>query len=264
MSNYIAKLPQEERSGSAQDLNAFVRWFGTSTQMDSITAPDLERYQEQLKAEARKDADQRLQSLRAFLTEAKKQKWTPTNLAVEIKVKRTKKKETAESPKQTAENGSTATDHPRLTREGYDKLSKELEYLETVMRPKIALELKTAAADKDFRENAPYDVAKNHQGEVEARIRDLKSLLETGEVVDEPTNHDVADLGSKVTLFDMLEEEEIIYTLVGPGEIDPRHGKISIQSPVGRALTGVAVGDEVEVEVPAGTLRFKVQKIENR
>ncbi len=264
MSSYIAKLPQEERAGSAQDLNAFVRWFGTNTQMDSITAPDLERYQEQLKAEARKDADQRLQSLRAFLTEAKRQKWTPTNLAVEVKVKRTKKKEAAEPAKQPTENGSAAVERPRLTREGYEKLSQELEYLETVMRPKIALELRTAAADKDFRENAPYDVAKNHQGEVEARIRELKRLLETGEVVDEPANHDVVDLGSRVTLLDLLEEEEIIYTLVGPGEIDPRRGKISIQSPVGRALTGAAVGDEVEVEVPAGTLRFKVQRIENR
>jgi len=264
-SSFLADLPQEERSVNSLDLNSFVRWFGSHKQMDSIQAPDLERYQEQIKSEGRRDTDQKLQSLRAFFAEAKKQGWISTNLAVEIKVKRTiKKKGAAGLGKKGSHNYSVGNGGPRLTQEGYDKLSKELEYLETEMRPQISLELKTAAADKDFRENAPYDVAKNHQGEVEARIRELKRVLETGEVVGAPTSQEVADLGSKVTLFDMMEDEEIVYTLVGPGEIDPRHGKISIQSPVGKALTGAAVGNEVEVAVPAGTLRLKVQKIENR
>jgi len=151
----------------------------------------------------------------------------------------------------------------RMTREGRDKLAEELEHLETVIRPEIAHELKTAAADKDFRENAPYDVAKQHQGEVEARIRELKRIIETGEVVDVVYSH-VIDLGSKVALRDLTEDENIVYTLVGPGEIDPRHGKISIQSPVGRALSGKMVGDEVEVEVPAGTLRLRVERVDMR
>ncbi len=266
VASYLSNLIPTERSSYAQDLNAFARWFGAQRMVGSITPPDLERYQEQLMAEARTDAQQRLEALRAFLVEARKQRWIDSNLAVEIKLKRKKKKDEPEQAKAPApaapepvENGGI-----RLTREGYDKLAAELNYLETEMRPQIALELRTAAADKDFRENAPYDVAKQHQGEVEARIRELQRILQHGHVVQDTGPAHVADLGSKVTLIDLTEDEEIVYTLVGPGEIDPRHGKISIQSPVGRALTGRVVGDEVAVEVPAGTLRLKVQKVENR
>jgi transcription elongation factor GreA len=271
VAGFLSGLSQEERNGYAQDLNAFVRWFGPHRTVGSITPPDLERYQEQLMAEARTDAQKRLEALRAFLTEARKQRWTDRNLAVEIKLKRKREKPKAEPEAPEVQAQPTApTAEPaenggiRLTREGYEKLAAELNYLETEMRPKIAMELRRAAADKDFRENAPYDVAKQHQGEVEARIRELQRILQTGQVVDGTGPAHVADLGSKVTLLDLTEDEEIVYTLVGPGEIDPRHGKISIQSPVGRALTGKTTGDEVEVEVPAGTLRLRVQKVENR
>ncbi|MHB0870572.1 MAG: transcription elongation factor GreA [Chloroflexota bacterium] len=267
VASYLSGLTPELRNGYAQGLNAFVRWFGAQKDIGSITPPNLDRYQEQLTAEARPDAEQWLEALRAFLAEAKKQRWTATNLATEIKLRRKKKKEEEpEQPKapvqvepQPLENGAI-----RLTREGHDKLAAELNYLETEMRPKIAMELRTAAADKDFRENAPYDVAKHHQGEVEARIRELQRILRTGHVVEDTGPAHVADLGSRVTLLDVAEDEEIVYTLVGPGEIDPRNGKISIQSPVGKALTGKVIGDEVAVQVPAGTLRLRVQKVENR
>ncbi len=266
MAGYLSGLSPEERNSCAQSLNAFARWFGAHKGVNSITPPDLERYQEQLMAEARTDAEQRLEALRAFLMEARKRRWIDSNLAVEIKLKRKKKKEEPEQPKPATESEPAPAENGgiRLTREGHDKLAAELNYLETEMRPKIAQELRTAAADKDFRENAPYDVAKHHQGEVEARIRELQRILQTGQVVEDTGPSHVADLGSRVTLLDLAEDEEIVYTLVGPGEIDPRNGKISIQSPVGKALTGKVVGDDVEVEVPAGTLRLRVQKVENR
>lgn len=267
VASFLSSLSPEERNGYAQELNSFVRWFGPQRSVGEITPPALERYQEQLMAEARTDAQKRLEALRAFLVEARKQRWTDRNLAVEIKLKRKKKEPVEpqgsqpEAPKATeaTENGTI-----RLTREGYEKLLAELTYLENEMRPRIAAELRRAAADKDFRENAPYDVAKQHQGEVEARIRELQRILQTGQVVEDTGPAHVADLGSKVTLLDLTENEEIVYTLVGPGEIDPKHGKISIQSPVGKALTGKTVGDEVEVEVPAGILRLRVQRVENR
>ena len=263
--SYLAGLTQDERSSFAADLNAFARWFGPHRSLRSMAPPDLERYQEQLMAESRTGVSQRLEALRAFLVEARRQRWIDTNLAVTIKLKRKKGQEPPKAPNSNAvaaeatENGSL-----RLTREGYQKLAEELNYLETEMRPRIAQELRTAAADKDFRENAPYDVAKQHQGEVEARIRELKRILETGEVVEQAASSHIVDLGSRVTLRDLAEDEEIVYTLVGPGEIDPKQGKISIQSPVGKALAGKVVGDEVEVEVPAGTLRLRVEKIQNR
>ncbi len=260
ITSYLSSLAQEERNSCAADINTFARWFGLQRPIRSITPPDIERYQEQLAAESRTDVSQRLDSLRAFLVEARRRRWIDTNLAVNIKIKR---KKSTEQPK-AAPAEAVCDEQIRLTPEGFQKLSEELNYLETVMRPKIALELRTAAADKDFRENAPYDVAKQHQGEVEARIRELKRILETGQVVEESGPTHLIDLGSKVTLRDLDENEEIVYTLVGPGEIDPKHGKISIQSPVGKALTGKTVGDEVLVEVPAGTLRLRVEKVEDR
>ncbi len=252
--------PAQERASYAQELNAFVRWFGAHRTVGSIIPHDLERYQEQLASESRTDTTQRLEALRAFLFEARKQGWIDRNLAVEIKLK---KKKTAASAKGTSSRELQENGGVRLTREGYDKLARELQHLETEMRPKIAHELRTAAADKDFRENAPYDVAKQHQGEVEARIRQLKDILQTGQVV-EVERSSTIDLGSQVTLRDLSEDEEIVFTLVGPGEIDPRHGKISILSPVGKALAGRTVGDEVEVDVPAGKLRLRVEKVHAR
>lgn len=265
MATYLSGLATEVKAAAAQELNSFARWFGASRPIRSITPPDLDAYQEQLSAQARTDLPQRLEVLKGFFQEARRQGWTNGNLAVEIKLRKPKAAKAAKAPRVAA----PATDAPngdtlRLTREGYDKLAQELEYLETVMRPRIAQELKRAAADKDFRENAPYDVAKQHQGEVEARIRELKRILETGEVVEQAEHAHVIDLGSVVTLLDLEEGEEIIYTLVGPGEIDPRKGKISIQSPVGRALSGKTIGDEIEVEVPAGTLRLRVKKVDRR
>ncbi|MCL4533864.1 MAG: transcription elongation factor GreA [Bacteroidetes bacterium] len=267
VSGYLSGLTSEERTAAAPVLNNYARWFSVQRQLRSITPPELERYQEQLAAEARTDLSERLEALKAFLLEAKRQKWTDTNLAVEIKIKKSKaSSKTAKAPRapRRVVNLDTSNgDAIRMTREGRDKLAEELEHLETAVRSEIAHDLKTAAADKDFRENAPYDVAKQHQGEVEARIRELKRILETGEVVDVVHSH-IIDLGSKVTLLDLIEKESIIYTLVGPGEIDPRNGRISIQSPVGRALSGKMVGDEVDIEVPAGVLRLRVERVEMR
>ena len=255
VSAYIASLSTESREAVALDLNAFTRWFGPHRLISTLTVPDLDRYQEQL-AESRTDSSSRLEALRDFLKGAKKQGWTTTNLSTQVKVRR--KKNTA---------GKAAKDPTddaiRLTREGHEKLSEELRFLETNMRGQIANELKTAAADKDFRENAPYDVAKQHQGEVEARIRELQHILGTGQIV-EMGFDDKIDMGSTVTLLDLADDEIIVYTLVGPGQIDPRKGKISILSPVGKALAGHVAKDEVDVEVPAGKIRLRVEKVQNR
>jgi transcription elongation factor GreA len=258
---YLAGVPQEDRNVRAQDLNAFVRWFGSQRPVGSITPLDLERYQEQTEGESRTDSTSRLQSLRDFLTRAKREGWTERNLAVEVKLRR-KGSAQARGRKGLESRQGSDQDQIRMTRAGFEKLSRELEHLETNVRAQIAQDLQQAAADKDFKENSPYDAAKQHQGQVEARIRELKGILETGEVVDHRKT-DLIDLGSRVTLRDLEEDEEIDYLLVGPGEIDPRRGKISIQSPVGRALSGKTVGDEVEVEVPGGTVRMRVERVEH-
>jgi transcription elongation factor GreA len=149
----------------------------------------------------------------------------------------------------------------QLTQVGYDQLQSELTRLETVEQPAAREELQRAAADKDFRENAPYDAAKQHLGELQRRVNELRATLSNAEIVDETGSTERVGIGMTVVLKDLAEDEEVTYTLVGPGEIDARNGKISLQSPVGRALNDREVGDTVQVETPAGTARFRIESI---
>jgi len=146
-----------------------------------------------------------------------------------------------------------------------EALQKELEYLVTVKRPEIARILYEARLDKDIRENAPYDAAKHHQAEVEARIRYLERVLATARVVDPrsvETNGERATLGARVVLRDLTTGEELVYTLVGPTEANPLEWRLSVASPVGRAILDRRPGEEVEVEAPAGRVRFRIERIE--
>jgi transcription elongation factor GreA len=116
-----------------------------------------------------------------------------------------------------------------------------------------------AAADKDFRENAPYDAAKQHRAEIQRKIDEIKETLSRAAIVDQ-AGVDRATVGNVVVVRDLDEDEEFSYTLVGPGERGP--GKISVHSPVGKALVDHAVGDVVAVTVPAGVHRYRVERIE--
>ena len=149
-----------------------------------------------------------------------------------------------------------------LTREGRDRLMAELEQLKSVERPKISRAIAAARAHGDLSENAEYDAAKDQQGLLEARIRDLNDKLARSAVVDEyNVDTDAAVLGSVVRLRDINRDRQLTYTRVGEIEADFAAGRISVTSLVGKALIGKQEGDTVEVQVPAGTLRFEVLEI---
>lgn len=151
----------------------------------------------------------------------------------------------------------------RLTREGYEKLKAELEYLTGKKRREIAKDLEVARAFGDLKENAEYDAAKNAQALNEARAAELEEKLTRSEILDESQmDKDKILLGAKVTLKDLKFGDEIIYTIVAGEEADYDLGKISASSPIGKALIGHKVGDEVLIQVPAGTLNYEVLKIE--
>ena len=153
-------------------------------------------------------------------------------------------------------------DAVQMTREGYEALQAELKQLKG-RRPEIALALKEAMADKDFRENAPLDAARDRQAHVEARIRDLENQVRMAEVVERPgADATAAQIGSAVVLFDEKYKEEVRYTIVSPSEADPRKGRISAASPTGRALIGRSAGEQLEVETPGGLHKYKVIRIE--
>jgi len=149
-----------------------------------------------------------------------------------------------------------------LTREGRDRLMAELERLKAVERPKMSRAIAAARAHGDLSENAEYDAAKEQQALLEARIRELDDKLARSAVVDEyDVDTDAAVLGRIVRLRDIDRGRHLTYTLVGEIEADFGAGRISVTSPVGKTLIGKRAGDVIEVQVPAGTLRFEVLEV---
>ena len=149
-----------------------------------------------------------------------------------------------------------------LTRKGFQKLRDELERLKTVERRTIAKAIGEALLQGDISENAEYDAAKEKQAHTEARIAELESKLAAVRIIDDeniPT--DKVFIGATVTLEDMDTGAEEVYTLVSPEEANYDEGKISIYSPIGKALMGKQAGEEVTVDVPAGTLTYTVRAI---
>lgn len=149
-----------------------------------------------------------------------------------------------------------------LTQEGYNKLEEELEYLKAVKRKEVAERLKVAISFGDLSENAEYDEAKNEQAKLEEQILKLDEKLRKAVIIDESQiDLDIVTVGSIVKLHDFDFNEEIEYSIVGSAEADPFEGKISNESPVGKALLGARVGETVEVQVPDGVSKFKVLEI---
>lgn len=149
-----------------------------------------------------------------------------------------------------------------LTQEGYQKLEDELEILKTVRRREVADRIKVAISFGDISENAEYDEAKNEQAQVEERIIKLESMIRRAVIIDESKiDSNVVTIGSIVKVNDMDFEEEVEYIIVGSAEADPYEGKISNESPVGKALLGRTIGDIVDVQVPDGVAKFEILEI---
>ena len=147
-----------------------------------------------------------------------------------------------------------------LTAEGLKKLEDELENLRSVRRHEVAERIKVAIGYGDISENSEYDDAKNEQSFVEGRILELESQIRTAVVIQTTKSNHVA-MASTVRIRDEKTNEEETVTIVGSTEADPFEGKISNDSPVGRALLGTKAGDEVEVDTPAGVIKYKVLEI---
>lgn len=149
-----------------------------------------------------------------------------------------------------------------LTAEGLDRLENELDELKSVRRKEIAERIKQALEFGDISENAEYDQAKNEQAKLEERIARLETILRNAKLIDEDeiTTHEVS-VGSKVIVKDLEFDEEMEYTIVGSAEADPYSGRISNESPVGRALLGGKSGEIVDVQVPDGTIKYQIISI---
>ena len=254
-SRFLAKLSPGERETSQQEIYKFVRWYGWERPFAGLTAPEVANYAEQLSL-SDTDYTRKLELIRAFLIYAKKEGWSKPNLAAHLKAKKVK---TGTQP--LARQGLPET--IPLTKHGHAELEAELATLKS-KRPQLIEEMRRAAADKDFRENAPLAAAREQRGHLEGRIRELEETLKAATIINkEQKSTAKVSIGDILVLCDLASGEELRYMIVNPKEVDPTQGKISSASPLGKALIGRGEGEIVEIAAPVGKLRYQVKQVEH-
>ena len=161
---------------------------------------------------------------------------------------------------------SSNSNRYKMSQERLEELKKELNYMETVREKEVSEQIKEARSFGDLSENSEYDEAKTEQGKLYSRIAEYKDLIEHAEIVDNVDHNlpkDAVTLGSVVMVKDLDEDSEDKYEIVGSQEANPREGRISDDSPVGKGLIGHRAGDTVTIPVPAGEIRLEVLSVEN-
>ena len=150
-----------------------------------------------------------------------------------------------------------------MTVQGAEALRQELNELKTVARPKVIAAIAEARAHGDLKENAEYHAAREQQSFIEGRIKEIEAKLSNAQIIDVTTLNAGGKVvfGATVDVLDLETDEEHTYQIVGEDEADIRHGKISITSPIARALIGKMEGDEVEIEVPGGKREFEILEV---
>jgi len=252
-SRFLGVLPAGDLVVGQRAINQFVRWFGRERRMDGLTASEIANYAQRISS-SDTDYQRKLDIIKAFLWSARKEGWTGKNLSVHLRIKKTKTAGSSGRKKETIE----------ITREGYDAIKSELASLKK-QRPQVVEQIRRAAEDKDFRENAPLDAAKERLSYMEGRRIELEEALKSAQIIDENATvlHTVG-AGDCVLLVDLSSGEELRYTIVSPREVNPAKGKISNASPIGKAVIGKESGDTIEIEAPAGKLCYRIEKVERR
>ena len=253
LSRYLRTLKATSHRDDQQELNRFVQWCGRDRGAGELTPPEVGEYVESAGLWG-VDSAKQLKPVKGFLTYLKTQGLSNISLAPHLKASR---------PKKGARRAFfKSVERAELSPEGHRNLQSRLEMLKAE-RTKVVADIGRAMADKDFKENAPLDAAKERQGFIESGIRDLEGILAHAVVTKKqkgPGDRRVR-LGRKVTLKDTTSGKRVRYTLVDPRETDPVTGKISNASPVGKALLDRGIGDEVHITVPKGTLHYIIEKV---
>ncbi|UCE98390.1 MAG: transcription elongation factor GreA [Dehalococcoidia bacterium] len=250
---FLGSLPSEESNISQQAINQFVRWFGRERQLNSIAADEIAKYAQRMPSSVA-NYDKKLEAAKAFLVYCRKEEWLKKNLAVHIKIK----KEKPSLKKKIEKKGISIP----LTKAGYDLMAKELLELKN-QKPSIIEEIRRAAEDKDFRENAPLHAARERLGHLEGRIQELEGTLKMANIIGEKAEvtHRIST-GDSVVLVDKNSGETMRYTLVSSKEANVAAGKVSDASPIGKAIIGKKITDIIEIEAPSGKLVYQIEKVE--
>ena len=252
---FLASLKPAEREAGQQEVNRFVRWFDRARPVAGLRVPEVGHYAERLPADG--NLENKLKPVRAFLSYARKQGWCKSNLAIHLKAKKSTASSRSLPRRPSPESVS-------LSRDKYDELRAELADLK-VKSLALVEEIRLAAADKDFKENAPLHAARERRGHVEGRIMELEATLKAAVVISEderPRDAAGAGIGDRVTICDLATGDELCCRLVSPREADAGQGKVSSASPIGKAIMGKCQGETVEIKAPAGTLRYRIKLLE--
>jgi transcription elongation factor GreA len=255
---FFANSLATDKHLEGQEALRFARWYGDDRTPADIRPADIEAYVESFGAHS-PNATARADALKNFLAFAHKQKILPERYVSHVRVRRTQTR-SLRTTNAVAAPVQTVT----LTTAGKDQLEAELAEL-TGQRPRIAAELRAARADGDVRENAPLDAAREAQGQLEARIREIENILRIAVVDDVAAEYEsgAAHVGSKIVLANVATGTRLEYQLVNAAEARAGTGKLSVDSPVGAAIVGHRAGDEVEVAAPSGLVRFRIESIES-
>jgi transcription elongation factor GreA len=240
------------RQPALAELNRFERWYGSDRLITQIRGHDVALYGEAM-GPATPETQKRAEVLRAFFVYLKKEGVLEQNLAPHLRLRKSGKS----SGVQHAAQPSTV----ELTQDGIDALTAELD---TLMGERLSVreDIRKAMLDKDFRENSPLDAAKDKQGHIEARVREIEAMLKRAVIVDTAAKTGKVRVGCTVRVKNVTNGKTTEYAIVGPTEANAAQGKISSDSPVGKALLNNSPGDEVEVQAPAGTMKLVIEAVQ--
>ncbi len=243
-SEFLLSRPAQDRDTVQGEIHKFLRWLGLRRRVGEIGPLDIASYGEQ-------STPSEAKAVKSFLAYLHKRRLTSTNLSVHLRIKKASRKARA----------LTHQDEKiQMTRQGYAKLENELADLRTQL-PGITEELRRAAADKDFRENAPLAAVRERKSHLQGRIQEIESTLKSATILNEAPSTSRIKIGDTVTLCDLSSGKRLCYVLVDTREANPATGRISIASPIGSTLVDKEAGYTVQITVPAGTFHYRVEEV---
>jgi transcription elongation factor GreA len=250
-SKFLDTIRGATRGSALAELNRFERWYGSDRAIGQIRGHDVATYGEAM-GPATPETQKRAEVLRSFFVYLKKEGILEQNLAPHLRLRKSGKASTV--------SAAASQSNVELTQAGVDALKAEHEKL-LQERLEVREDIRKAMLDKDFRENSPLDAAKDRQGHIEARIREIEAMLKRAVIVDSAAHTGRVRVGCTVKVTNPGNGKSFEYHIVGPTEANAAQGKISTDSPVGRALLNAVPGDEVEVAAPSGAMKLRVETV---
>ena len=252
---YVQSSSRKLNNTAQQEIGRMVRWLGAERVVETITPSEIGLYSDEFaKRSSTTTSPQKVAHIKKFLAFLRTSELTNSNLASHLRMKK------SNVGKITKKLEDTKVEQINLTEAGYKDYWKQLKDYKSE-RPQFADEVRRAAADGDIRENAPLDAAREKIEMVNSKIFEIEAILKVANIIDNTTGGDRIVIGSKVSVKNHQNENNYEYQLVEANEANPLLGKISSVSPVGSAILGRRIGDEVTVSTPGGEQIYTIDSI---